>query len=571
MNIQTTDDHSHILVVEDDTGLSLLVTDIIADMGHAPLQAADGKSALELLEGQQIKLMLLDFSLPDMTGLELLETVRQRDLHLPPFIVTTGAGDEQVAVELMKNGAIDYLVKDSHFLAGLPLVVTRALHESKSAHKLAVAEQSLHESEAYNKLLFQSSHQALVVLDPEEGYFIDCNTAAADIYGLDSREAVLNKTVLDVSAATQYDHSPSIVAAQEHIQQARTKGSVRFEWRHQRPDGEVWDAEVMLMAFHHQGKDLMQFTLLDVTERRRMQNRLKLAAQVLEGASEAVLVTDAQHRITDINPAFNHITGYSLEDMLNRQFQVLQPGHEDDQAILGAMMGALEAEGSWQGEAQLRNKDGAIFTAWFNVASISSQPGAPTIFVYLFSDISTMKIASERLHYLAHHDPLTGLPNRQLFNAQLAHSLKKAKRKRGGLGLLFLDLDRFKEVNDTLGHAAGDTLLQDLSQKMSGQLRGEDTLARFAGDEFVFMIEDASDLKDLQSVVDHLLALFPHRVDTPKGAIEVTGSIGGAIYPRDAHSAKELLTKADKAMYAAKAAGRNQYQHTTNQCTNNRQ
>ncbi len=417
-----------VLIIEDDAGLSMLLSEAIEDMGHTPLQAMNGNDALDILEQQPVELMLLDFSLPDMSGLELLDNIDQRGLPLPTFIVATGAGDEHVAVEMMKSGACDYLVKDAELLASVPKAITHALRESESAHKLAVAEE-----------------------------------------------------------------------------------------------------------------------------------RMKLAAQMLESAAEAIMVTDAQYRIQDVNPAFLRITGFTLDEMLNRQLHALQPGHEDDQAVTEAIVDTLESASHWQGEIQLRRKDGAIFTAWLNVSRIAGRSADPHTLVYMFSDISAMKESSERLDYLAHHDPLTGLPNRLLFNARLSYSLERAKRNRGSRGLLFLDLDEFKEVNDSLGHAAEYSLLQTLADQMSALLREEDTLARLAGDEFVLLIEGSSEDANLQRIVSQLLSLFPHRVETPEGTIEVTASIGGAIYPTDANSAEELLAMADKAMYAAKKAGRNRY------------
>ncbi len=417
-----------LLVVEDDPGVALLEVDVLEEMGFTVSRAATGREALAALMRELPTLMLLDYSLPDMTAIELLDLLREQGLAVPAFIVATGAGDEHVAVDLMQRGAQNYLVKDHDFLDVLPPAVERALRDIAMARRLADAEK-----------------------------------------------------------------------------------------------------------------------------------KLRLAARVLEGAAEAVILTDARHSIMDVNPAFVQITGFTLDEMRGKHPQILLARESAEPLFLASVIDALENAGRWQGEMIARRKSGEIFTAWFNVSRIEGDAGEDSAFVTLFSDISTVKASAEHLDYLAHHDPLTGLPNRLLFNARLAHSLGRAQRNRQGLGLLFLDLDHFKEVNDRLGHAAGDDLLCLLARRMESLLREEDTLARLGGDEFVVLIEDASDERELRRVVDQLLALFPHPVNTPQGVVNVSASIGGAVFPESGTTPESLLACADAAMYAAKDAGRNTF------------
>lgn len=419
-----------ILVIEDDPGIAALERDLLEDIGCDIVRAATGSEVLELLTTRRPVLLLLDYSLPDMTGIELLEAMAARGLTVPPFIVTTGAGDEYVAVELMRRGALNYLIKDHEFLRVLPVAVERALAELKLKQRLAETER-----------------------------------------------------------------------------------------------------------------------------------KLRLAAQVIEATNEGVFVTDSALRIIDVNPACERILGYGRDELIGRQPQTLLPGHADEQEKVEAIFAALKALGQWQGEVSMRRKNGEVFTGWFNIAGIKAEDGLAPLYVTLFSDISNVKAMAEHLDYLAHHDPLTRLPNRLLFNARLRHCIERAQRAKSGVGLLFLDLDHFKEVNDRLGHAAGDDLLCLLAQRMATVLREEDTLARLGGDEFVVLIEDARSLGDLQRVVDQVLALFPQPVETPEGVVNVTASIGGALFPADAGTAEGLVECADKAMYGAKQAGRNTFRH----------
>ncbi len=269
-----------VLIVEDDEGLAQLISEVVEGMGHPTLRVLDGEGALAILRRQAVELMLLDFSLPGISGLQLLNVIEQRDLPLPPFIVITGVGTAQLAVDMMKCGACDYLIKDTQLLANLPAVVTRALREAESARRLAAAEHALRESEAYNRMLFQGCSLPLVVMDPENGRFLDCNVAAIDVYRLEDRGAVLGKSWLEVSADIQHDNHPSRNVMATHIERARNEGSVHFEWRHQRSEGDVWDAEVILMTFRHNDQELMQVILQDVTERKQVEQTLRQAEKM---------------------------------------------------------------------------------------------------------------------------------------------------------------------------------------------------------------------------------------------------------------------------------------------------
>jgi len=254
-----------ILIIEDDIGLSILISDILEDIGYSILQAYDGNSGLQALENNPVELMLLDFSLPNMSGLELLEALEKENIPIPPFIVVTGAGDEELAVEMMKSGASDYLTKNSQLLTLLPSVVNSVLRENTSKRKLAEAEKALRESEAYNKILFQESPLPMVVLDPGNLQFIDSNNAAAKICNFEDRQSLIGKTILDISASSQYEKEASKGIFVNYIKQAQNKRSVRFQWQCQYPDGKMWDAEVLLMVINYKNKELLQFSLQDIT------------------------------------------------------------------------------------------------------------------------------------------------------------------------------------------------------------------------------------------------------------------------------------------------------------------
>jgi PAS domain S-box-containing protein len=221
---------------------------------------------------------------------------------------------------------------------------------------------ALQESEAYNKVLFAGSHIPLVVLDPATGTLVDCNQAALDIYELDSRETLLRFTPVDVSAAQQYDGRNSAEAAMEHIQTAVRKGAHVFEWRHQRPSGEMWDAEVHLMAFQHAGKTLLQFSLQDITERKLAEADLRVAATAFE-SQEGMVITDAAMQILRINAACSAITGYALEEVIGKTPRVFSSGCHDA-AFYQQLWASINSTGAWKGEIWNRRKNGEVYPQW---------------------------------------------------------------------------------------------------------------------------------------------------------------------------------------------------------------
>ncbi len=298
------------------------------------------------------------------------------------------------------------------------------------------AELALKESEAYNRLLFSESRTPMVVIDPDSGQFVDCNAAAVHIYGFERGEQVLGLTPLAVSAPTQYDGGDSAEAAKQRIDECMRVGSLSFPWRHQRPSGEMWDADVFLMRFDHGDRTLLQFQLHDITEK---------------------------------------------------------------------------------------------------------------------------KVAAELVWRKANFDTLTSLPNRQLFYDRLQLLLKQAERADSKVALLFIDLDHFKEVNDTLGHDKGDILLKHAAERLLGCLRESDTVARLGGDEFTVILGEIEQQADVERVTRNILERLAEPYLLGNETVYVSASVGITLYPDDGLGAEDLLKNADQAMYAAKDAGRNAF------------
>ena len=297
----------------------------------------------------------------------------------------------------------------------------------------------------------------------------------------------------------------------------------------------------------------------DISERKRAEDRLRQASLVFESALEGVVVTDLNGRIQTVNRAFTTITGYSEEEVIGQNPSMLQSGRQD-QAFYRELWRILRREGSWQGEIWNRRKNGDLFPEWLNISVVRNDRGEATHYVGVFSDISRLKANEEELERLAHFDPLTDLPNRRLIQLRLEHAIESAQRGEHKVGVLYLDLDRFKTINDSLGHAAGDELLVSVTQRLRGVLRSGDTFGRLGGDEFLVVLEKLDQAESAVVVASHILAALAQPVTLSEARdLYISVSIGISIYPEDGTTATELLRDADAAMYQAKDKGRNQF------------
>lgn len=340
------------------------------------------------------------------------------------------------------------------------------------------------------------------------------------------------------------------------------------EFRLLRPDGEIrWIHDISRCEAHETepGHYRLYGAAQDITERKQSEEKLRQASRVFESTVEGVMVTDDSERILAVNRAFTTITGYSEAEILGQTPRQLRSGRQDTM-FYTAMWASIRTTGHWQGELWNRRKNGEFYPQWLTISAVENGQGVVTHYVSVFSDISSIKQSQERLDFLAHHDPLTGLPNRLLFCARLEHSIQRLRRVRDGhheplmLAVLFVDLDHFKKVNDTLGHTAGDELLQWVARQLTALVRTEDTVARLGGDEFTLLIEAVIGPDNAATVARKLLDLFEQPRYIGGHEFFITASVGISLYPGDGANADTLIKHADAAMYQAKAKNRNNYQ-----------
>jgi len=299
-----------------------------------------------------------------------------------------------------------------------------------------------------------------------------------------------------------------------------------------------------------------------VSEIDHNQQDLKQAAVVFENTSEGIIITDAGHKIVSVNRAFSEITGYSDQDLIGKNPSILKSGYHDDE-FYASMWYSIQETGQWRGEIWNRRKNGEINTELLSINTFRDIHGDLTYHIGVFTDISYIKETENKLEYLAHHDPLTNLPNRLLCHARMEHELQTASRNKDLVAILFLDLDMFKNVNDSMGHAKGDSLLKQVAKRINDSIRNEDTIARLGGDEFVIITGSLKSRQDAALVAENTLALFSTPFFIEQQEVFIGVSIGISIYPDDGEDSDVLLRNADSAMYRAKSSGRNNYQFYT--------
>ena len=421
------------------------------------------------------------------------------------------------------------------------------------------AEEYLLRSETRLRTLYETTSDAVMLLD-EHGFF-DCNNATLAIFGCSSKEQFYAKHPADLSPATQPCGTDSLKLADRRIKAALENGSNHFEWLHRRADNLlVFPADVLLNRMELDGRKVLQATVRDITERKLAQEQLRIAAVTFE-THEAILITDAHSNIIRVNQSFQDITGYSSAEVLGKNPRILSSGRQGPE-FYAELWEQLQANGKWIGEIWDRRKSGQIYPKWLTITAVKNEAGHVTEYVAIFSDITARKQAEEEIHNLAFYDALTVLPNRRLLLDRFRSALSSSARSHQYGAVLFLDMDRFKTLNDTLGHDYGDLMLIEVARRIQSCVREVDTVARLGGDEFVVLLEELSLLADettqkVALISEKIRAALAVPYSLKEQEHHSSPSIGVCLYLGNAESVDTLLKHADLAMYQAKDSGRN--------------
>ncbi len=423
--------------------------------------------------------------------------------------------------------------------------------------KRKVVEQALIEAGGNFRQLYERSDDAIVLI--EGSTVIDANPASLRLFRCTEKDQLVGKTLIDFSPVNQPSGESSMIADASQSAQNFMDGNHRYEWEFRLPDGTTFWAEVLLTSITLDHEFLSYAVLRDISARKALENTLLTAAQVFENSRDAIAITDAEHRVLAVNHAFTAITGFPALDIVGAALPHLRTG-EHEPSFYQQIWDYVAANDHWEGEVWSVRKDGAEYPVWVALTAIRDNADAVTNYMAILSDMTDRKRVEEHHRHLAEHDFLTDLPNRVLFLDRMHQALAVARRKQTKVAVMFLDLDRFKGINDSFGHHVGDAVLKEVAARLTGCVRGVDTVSRQGGDEFVVILADIGGADQAAHVAGSVMQAVAQPVaygDNLKLSLSV--SIGISVYPDDGGDVDTLLEHADVAMYHAKKNGRNAF------------
>ncbi|MEY4588407.1 MAG: hypothetical protein RL497_483 [Pseudomonadota bacterium] len=531
-----------VLVVEDDQDTILLMQATLINAGYCVDISSDYQSAIKALQNNDYAIIILDIILPDGNGFDICRSIRNLE-HLAetPVLIATGLDDLTSIQRGYDAGATDFITKPINW-GTLPFRIQYILGERETRGRLSVSESKTH------ALLFCMPDTIIRLCF--DGKVIDFQASRSDdaiSEALEKRKIISNPYLLP-------EIFSALMPALLEVQQSEFSQPIEFQWSPDTAQELYWEARV----FKRNEKEAIVI-VRDITARRRQDLQLRLWAKVFENGNEAILITDSAYKIVSVNLAFTKITGFNEDEVLHADaYQIGAKIHTH--GFFRNLVWLVKENGSWQGELQTHKKNGEKFTAWYSIATIKNAQGEADNYICLFSDITETKRSQQKIEHLAHHDILTDLPNRLLLHDRLEMAISTAKRQNEKIGVLFVDLDRFKNINDSLGHDAGDKVLKLAAHRLRSLVRTVDTVARLGGDEFVIVLPNIHDENDVGEITQKLCLRMsiPYKIENLD--LHLTPSIGVSLYPSDGATPQELIKNADAAMYLAKEQGRNNFQ-----------
>ncbi|MEO5346535.1 MAG: EAL domain-containing protein [Magnetococcus sp. YQC-9] len=424
--------------------------------------------------------------------------------------------------------------------------MTRELRESELERQ---------RGEALVRAVVETAVNAIIVIDANKIVHA-FNPASEKVFGFGAQE-VIGQNVRMLMPSPQRDEHDGYVDHYLATGERKVIGIGR-EVVCQRKDATRFPAELFVSEMQVSGLRMFVGVINDITDRKLAEETLILARRVFESAGEAILITNPKGLITDVNPAYERITGYERAEVLGKSPNVTKSGRHDAE-FYRVMWNRLLAEDKWEGEIWDRRKNGEIFPKWVSISAIRNAEGELNHYMAIFMDITDQKAVENKLERLAFYDALTGLPNRMFFHERLAQDIVNARRQKNKLAVMFIDLDRFKWVNDTLGHEAGDALLKEISHRLRVCVRESDTVARMGGDEFMIILTNLTSDDHVAALAQKLIASVREPVHLLGQNVYVGASVGISMFPVDSSNLETLIKHADMAMYQAKEAGRNTF------------
>jgi len=504
---------------------------------------ASGEQAISRVATEKPDLVLMDIHLEGrMDGIEAAKQIRAT--HQIPVIFLTAYAEDDTLRRALDSRPFGYLIKPCE---GRELHATIQMAMARREDEMAIEQ-----SEERLQLALNAGSLGVLEWSPTSNR-LQGDVHLGKLFGnpLLPLDEPWDSFIARVDAAdrerVQAALKPALLCTEAVQVEFRTVGN-HFPPRHMEAHAKTYGSAGNVRR--------VVGILRDVTQRHKDDEQLRQSSVVFHATAEAIVITDAEQRTVAVNTAFSRITGYTEDEVIGLDPEVLlhvSPGQERYATCLTAA-----APGFWHGEVNCQRKNGQAFPAWQSISTVRNVASQITHFVTAFSDVTAIYDAQQQLHHLAHHDPLTGLPNRLLFNDRLENAIVLAARNEQRCLLLFLDLDGFKLINDTLGHAVGDQLLRHVGERLKNVLRSSDTVARLGGDEFVILAGSTNPDYAAQ-LAQKILEQLRLPILVGGQSISISGSLGIAVFPDNGADTQQLMRAADMAMYTAKAEGRNRY------------
>jgi diguanylate cyclase (GGDEF)-like protein/PAS domain S-box-containing protein len=549
----------------DDTPANLLTIGAALSSEFDLQTATSGRVGLALAAESPPDLILLDVMMPEMDGFEVCRRLKA-DVRLKkiPVVFVTALGELGSEIMGLSLGAVDYLSKPINVETARQRI--RNLLERESLRKQVEAQRDLLDAQVIELRQTGEMLRKLSIA-------VEQSPASVVITDLDAAIQYVNprfSQITGYAAVEVIGQTPRILQSgqtpKEIYQEMWGKLTNGVPWAgellNKRKNGELYWEEAQVAPVKDAAGAITHYVAIktDITERKLAAQYQRIAAIAFE-SQEGMFITDAASAILRVNSAFTEITGYTSAEAVGQTPHLLSSGRHDA-AFFGEMAASIRSNGSWQGEIWNRRKSGEVYPEWLTITAVKDDAGVVSNYVATLSDISSRKAAEDEIRNLAFYDPLTRLPNRRLLLDRLAQTLAASARHRREGALLFIDLDNFKTLNDTLGHDKGDLLLQLVAQRLLTCVREGDTVARLGGDEFVVMLEDLSEdeqeaATQAETVGEKILATLNLPYQLAGCEHHSTPSIGITLFDDNKETIDDLLKRADLAMYQAKAAGRN--------------
>ncbi|MBP7460549.1 MAG: diguanylate cyclase [Candidatus Delongbacteria bacterium] len=551
------------VLIVDDSEINLFYLKELLKRYDIDIECADsGAQCLAILDKQEFTLILMDVMMPDMNGIETARRIRAMNISTPIIFITAPAKDEKYILESYKNGGIDYIMKPirTEILETRINTILKLFDQKKKMEKQTLELTDLNKRltlEMNNCLekdiILKKSHQIftaimdsmdaiVLVIDMFSHEILFSNRKAGcclegDLTGGEIK-AKLRNAAWPESLTQPLEES---VADIDHPRIREIQDAEKKQWYELREQIIPWI----------DGRTVLLRVATDISDRKKLEEKQKLAMAVFDNALEAIMLSDLSGTIRMVNSAFTVITGYEPEEVIGKDIEVLYSDRYDPE-FYRTLREEVRQKGYWVGELWNQRKNGESYPEWLTISSICNRENQVTQYLFIFSDITIRKQFEELIKYKAYHDPLTGLPNRDLMNDRLTMAIAKADRNGSKLGIIFMNLDNFKAVNDQYGHQQGDELLREISRKMRLIIRKSDTIARYGGDEFVILLTDLTDRLVIERIAESLIMSVERLSMIRNQPISISCSMGISLYPDHAETIPELIRQADQAMYQVK-------------------